>query len=130
MVCSASNCQKRKQCIYYTENYFKHNPGSDWQQLIDWSRHGATGISSDENGNTYMSESWDCGDFSKTYPKFQPILEKTDYEQWKEWLNKWNVEYEEKQWNQNQKELVIKSLWSYVTIVFDLHDNFIYISGE
>ena len=49
----------------------------------------------------------------------------SDYEQWKQWLDKWNVTYEEKQWNPNEKELIIGGCYCQASIVFDLNDNFI-----
>lgn len=51
-------------------------------------------------------------------------MEKNDYEQWKEWLDKWNVNYEEKTWNKNQKELVVDGGWCVASVVFDLENNF------
>lgn len=51
-------------------------------------------------------------------------MEKNDYEQWKEWLDKWNVDYEEQTWNLNQKELVVNGSWCVASVVFDLEDNF------
>lgn len=32
-------------------------------------------------------------------------MKKNDYEQWKDWLDKWHIKYEEKTWHPNQKEL-------------------------
>ena len=51
----------------------------------------------------------------------------TDYDQWKQWLDKWNVKYEEKGWNPNVKELIVDSKYSVTAIVFDLHDKFLHI---
>lgn len=51
-------------------------------------------------------------------------MNKNDYEQWKEWLNKWNVDYEEKAWNKNQKELIVNGSWCVASVVFDLENNF------
>ena len=48
-----------------------------------------------------------------------------DYEQWKDWLDRWGVKYEEKSWNPNKKELVVDGYYSCASIVFDLDDNFI-----
>jgi len=50
---------------------------------------------------------------------------KTDYQQWKEWLDKWNVDYKEKTWIPNQKDLVVFGRYSVAAIVFDLDDNFV-----
>lgn len=50
---------------------------------------------------------------------------KTDYQQWKDWLDKWNVNYEEETWNPNKKELVVGGCYCQTSIVFDLEDNFI-----
>lgn len=47
-----------------------------------------------------------------------------DYEQWKKWLDKWNINYEEQTWNPNQKELVVNGSWCVASIVFDLENNF------
>lgn len=49
----------------------------------------------------------------------------SDYEQWKQWLNKWNVEYEEKQWSPNKKELIVGGCYCQASMAFDLFDNFI-----
>lgn len=48
-----------------------------------------------------------------------------DYEQWKQWLEKWNVKYEEKEWNPNQKELIVGGTYCQASVVFDLENNFI-----
>lgn len=52
-------------------------------------------------------------------------MNKSDYEQWKEWLDKWNVKYEEQTWNKNQKELIISGHWCVASVGFDMDDNFI-----
>lgn len=51
-------------------------------------------------------------------------METNDYQQWKEWLDKWNVEYEEKTWNPNVKELVVGGSYCQAAIVFDMKNNF------
>lgn len=48
-----------------------------------------------------------------------------DYEQWKQWFDKWDVKYEEKQWSPNVKELIIYGSYCLASVVFDLNDNFI-----
>lgn len=49
----------------------------------------------------------------------------SDYEQWKQWLDKWNVEYEEKTWNPNEKELIVGGSYCLASVVFDLDNKFI-----
>lgn len=49
----------------------------------------------------------------------------SDYIQWKNWLDRWNVKYEEKIWNPNIKELIIGGTYCQASIVFDLDDKFI-----
>ena len=52
----------------------------------------------------------------------------TDYEQWKQWLNKWNVQYEI--WDcTGTKELVIPNGRYYVSINFELSGKFIDIDA-
>lgn len=48
----------------------------------------------------------------------------SDYQQWKDWLDRWNVDYEEQTWNPNVKELIIGGSYCQAAIVFDLEDNF------
>ena len=72
-VCEARNCKKRELCMKYEGNYFKYNHTHDWQQLIDWSRHGSGGFGQTENGVNFISRTYDCGDDSITYPMFEPI---------------------------------------------------------
>ena len=50
---------------------------------------------------------------------------KNDYEQWKQWLDKWNVSYREETYTQNTKELIIDGHWAAASVVFDLNNNFI-----
>ena len=52
-------------------------------------------------------------------------MNKSDYEQWKEWLDKWNVKYEEQTWTPNQKELIVSGHWCVASVVFDMDNNFI-----
>lgn len=52
-------------------------------------------------------------------------MNKSDYEQWKEWLDKWSVKYEEQTWNPNQKELIISGHWCVASIAFNMDNNFI-----
>ena len=54
---------------------------------------------------------------------------KNDYEQWKEWLDKWSVKYEEKTWNPHKKELIIFGHWCVASVVFDMDDNFICVTA-
>ena len=59
---------------------------------------------------------------------YEELMAKTnisDYEQWKQWLDKWNVSYREERWTQNTKELIVDSNWAVASIVFDLDDKFI-----
>lgn len=72
-VCEARNCKKRELCMRYTENYFKYNPTSDWEQLIDWSGYGSGGYGQTKDGVRVMSRTYDCGDNSIYYPMFVPI---------------------------------------------------------
>lgn len=51
--------------------------------------------------------------------------EYNDYEQWKNWLDKWNIKYEEKFWIPNQKELFVDGYYSCAAVEFDLDNNFI-----
>lgn len=48
-------------------------------------------------------------------------MKKNDYEQWKEWLDKWNINYKEKTWHKDVKELTV----DVASILFDLDNNFI-----
>ena len=52
-----------------------------------------------------------------------------DYEQWKQWLDKWNIEYEEKEWNPNVKELIVDGIYCQAAIVFDLENNFLHMTA-
>ena len=52
-------------------------------------------------------------------------MQKNDYQQWKEWLDKWNVEYEEVTWNPNVKELVIGGAYCLASVMFSLDNNFV-----
>lgn len=52
-------------------------------------------------------------------------MAKNDYEQWKEWLDKWNIGYDEWMHHPNVKELVVFGRYCQASIVFDLEDNFI-----
>ena len=72
-VCDAKRCKKRELCINYIDNYFHFNPNSGPQQVIDWSNYGNCTYSNDENGNMIKKETWDCGDLSDNYPKFESI---------------------------------------------------------
>lgn len=49
----------------------------------------------------------------------------TDYEEWKQWLDKWNIKYEEEIWNPDQKELIIGGSFCQASIVFNLKNEFI-----
>ena len=49
----------------------------------------------------------------------------SDYEQWKQWFDKWSVPYREETWNPNQKELIVDGSWSVASVVFDLDNKFI-----
>ena len=71
-VCIAKKCEKRELCMNYIDNYFEYNPNSGTQQVIDWSGYGSNHWC-DKDGDTYTEQTWDCGDLSKTYPKFEPI---------------------------------------------------------
>ena len=53
----------------------------------------------------------------------------TDYEQWKQWLDKWNVKYEEEKWNPNVKELIIGGIYCQASIVFDLEEKFLQMTA-
>lgn len=53
----------------------------------------------------------------------------TDYEQWKQWFKQWNVNFEEKTWNPNEKELVIGGIYCQASVVFDLNENFICVTA-
>lgn len=56
-------------------------------------------------------------------------MENNDYEQWKEWLDKWNINYEEKTWNPNVKELIVGGIYCQAAIVFDLKNNFMHMTA-
>ena len=53
----------------------------------------------------------------------------TDYEQWKQWLDKWKVKYKEKEWNPGQKELVINGIYCQASVVFTLEEKFITVTA-
>lgn len=72
-VCGASHCSMKKKCKKYIEN-FRGN-SNHWEQYIDWSTNGSVGIECDANGESYVNEVWDCGDWSNTYPLFEGIME-------------------------------------------------------
>ena len=71
-VCGGKHCDKRRQCKNYKDNYFKYH-NKNWTQYIDWSTYGSGSIGIDGNGNTFCHETYDCGDFSITYPFFDEI---------------------------------------------------------
>lgn len=56
-------------------------------------------------------------------------MELNDYEQWKAWLDKWGVDYTEETWNPDSKELIIRGHYCVASIVFDLDNNFICMTG-
>lgn len=60
---------------------------------------------------------------------FVPLYSDTDYEQWKQWLDKWHVDYEEKQWNPGIKELIIGGIYCQAVIQFDKDENFFGITA-
>ena len=49
----------------------------------------------------------------------------SDYEQWKQWLDKWNVSYREETWRRDRKELIVDGSWAVASVVFNLDDKFI-----
>lgn len=51
-------------------------------------------------------------------------MKKNDYEQWKEWFDKWNIPYREETWHQNKKELIVDGTWCLASVMFDLENNF------
>lgn len=69
-VCGASHCSRKNRCKKYIENFRMNS--DHWEQYIDWSVNGHRSIGIDENG-FYYNESWDCGDWSKTYPLFEEM---------------------------------------------------------
>lgn len=56
-------------------------------------------------------------------------MKKNDYEQWKEWLDKWNIPYmemEEVRQLTRVKELIVEgNNWDATSIVFTLNNEFI-----
>lgn len=52
-----------------------------------------------------------------------------DYEKWKNWFDQWNIKYEEKMWNPNQKELIVGGCYCQASAVFDLNENFITLTA-
>ncbi len=53
----------------------------------------------------------------------------SDYEQWKEWLDKWNVEYTEETWNPGLKELIIRGSYCVASIQFDLNEKYLELTA-
>ena len=49
----------------------------------------------------------------------------TDYEQWKQWLDRWNIDYWEME-RSYAKFIVANG----TTIEFDVNDNFIYMTSD
>lgn len=49
----------------------------------------------------------------------------SDYEKWRQWLEQWNIKYEEKQWNPNEKELIVGGCYCQAAMIFDMQENFV-----
>ena len=64
-----------------------------------------------------------CSENCKHY-EIPTLKISNDYEQWKDWLDRWGITYEEKTWNPNIKELIIGGNYCQAAIVFDLENNF------
>lgn len=112
-LCCSDTCEKRFECdrshinhigTYYVEDYSSFGTGT-------------------YTDNGCEIEHW-CGKLGE-YKMFEPIKKTSDYQQWKDWLDKWNVKYEEKTWNPNEKELVVGGSYCQASVAFDLEDNFI-----
>ena len=54
---------------------------------------------------------------------------RSDYDQWKDWLDKWGVVYSEEEWNEGSKELIIRGHYCVASIAFDLENNFKCVTG-
>lgn len=70
----------------------------------------------------------------KDYKKIPNIINnkkpevKTDFEQWKEWLDKWEIEYIERSIN-DRKNLIIPGLEANTRIKFDKQEKFVYVTS-
>ena len=110
--CCSLKCEKRFDCAKHCFNKVGTYPSEDYYSF----GHGS--ISNEDCTVEY----W-CGELGN-YKMFEPIEKKTDYHQWKEWLDKWNINYEETTWIPNSKELIVEGSYCLASIVFDLEDNF------
>lgn len=69
---------------------------------------------------------------TKTCPHYKeiPLTTNTnDYQQWKDWLDRWDIDYEEETWNLDVKELIVGGTYCQAAIVFDLENNFKYMTA-
>jgi hypothetical protein len=112
-VCCSIQCERQSECA----NHAINNEGVNYCE--DFYNFGWGSIS-----NEKYEEGWTCSALGN-WAMFEPIEKKTDYEQWKDWLDKWNVKYEEKTWNPNEKELVVDGSYCVASVAFDLNNNFI-----
>lgn len=110
--CCSSHCKKYFDCQLADIN----NEGTN---IVENYHEWGSGTFTDEG---CVIEDY-CGELGD-YKMFEPIKKKTDYHQWKEWLDKWNIDYEEMAWNPNSKELIVGGSYCQASIVFDLEDNF------
>lgn len=111
--CCSLQCEKRHNCAKHCFNKVGTYPSEDYSTF----GHGS--ISNED----CIVEYW-CGELGN-YKMFEPIKNKTDYQQWKDWLDKWNVPYEETTWNKVQKELIVGGSYCQASVVFTLEDKFI-----
>ena len=63
------------------------------------------------------------------YMSSEENIHVTDYDQWKQWFDKWDVEYTEKTWNVGSKELVMRGHYCLASAAFDLDGNFICLTA-
>lgn len=115
--CCSTRCEKRYECNKHCFN----NVGSYTSE--DFYTFGTGSISSEG----CKEEHW-CGELGN-YKMFEPIKKQTDYQQWRDWFDKWNVEYEEEIWNSEHKELIVGGSYCQASVVFDLEDNFICVTA-
>lgn len=112
-----SNCERQHECA----NHAINNEGMNYAE--DFYNFGSGSISSGG-----LKENFLCSELGN-WGMFVPIEKKTDYQQWKDWFDKWNVFYREETWNSGQKELVIDGTWCQASAVFTLEDKFICLTA-
>ncbi len=113
-----SNCEKQYECANHAINNDGINYAEDFYNF---------GSGCALSGGLVV-DNWLCSERGN-WGMFVPIEKKSDYQQWKDWLDKWNVCYREETWNEGQKELVIDGHYSVASCIFTLENKFICLTS-